>query len=391
MADGNSSQQQPDETTTGRNTHNGTLGSTREQARTFCITINDPTEVLDTFPAKWASRNTDEKNWIGRVRYCIWQYEVAPTTDRRHVQLYIEVLSAMAFSTVKKLLGCPKAHVEKRQGTQRQAIDYCRKEETRAAGADQGPFEYGTQAQITQVEEGKKAKRTDIANAVQAVKQTSVSNLAQTDPVAFVKWHKGLKELEYELKRQKASTEDRQVTTMVFFGEPGSGKTFTAFDFCRSNQKSYYVLNPPAGSQSVWFNGYDGQEVLIIDEMNGSWISWTMLLRLLDKYPLQIQTKGGMTWASWTWIILTSNSLWTTWYPTFRGGMDLVALKRRIGMTLHFTGNEETKEWKMYEYDVEKEVDVKECMEAYEFWDKDNVEAQLNRIINEALTQYKND
>ena len=38
-----------------------------------------------------------------------------------------------------------------------------------------------------------------------------------------------------------------------------------------------------------------------------------------------------------------------------------------------------------------KEVDVKECIEAYEFWDKNNVEAQLNRIINEALTQYKND
>jgi len=347
--------------TVGVNTHHGVVGGTQPYARTWCLTVNDEDELESWCLAFYPPQSAE---FIERVRYIVWQYEKAPTTGKLHIQAYVEFFKATTMAHCQRILMVPTAHCKKRWGTQAQAISYCSKEDTRA----EGPFYYGTPAKQTQ-EKGATHNRSDIAHAVQVVKLTSVTQLAEEHPVAFVKWHKGLRELEYTLNAKKASTQDRQLLTMCFFGEPGSGKTFTAFNLCRTKEHSYYVLNPPAGSnQSIWFNGYDSQKVLIIDEMSGRWMNWTFLLRLLDKYPLQIQTKGGMTWAQWDIVILTSNSHWKDWFPTFSGGMDLGALERRIHSTIHFYGNESNgTPFKQYKYEDDK--------------DGDEVQAVINQII----------
>lgn len=329
----------------GKNTHQGALGGTAEIARTFMVTINNEEEVEVTWPTVW--EKWTENKLLDKVRYIIWQFEEAPETKRKHVQMYIECVGPRTFGFVKKIIGCNKAHIEKRAGTQAQAKTYCSKEETRI----DGPFEYGTPA----IARGP-GNRSDIANAVEVVKQTSVRQLAQNDPVAFVKWHKGLRELEYELRSAKAETRDRKLFVMCFFGEPGSGKTFTAFDLCRRRELSYYVLNPPANNQSIWYNGYNGQNVLIVDEANGNWIGWQVMLRMLDQYPLQVQTKGGMTWAQWDVVILTSNTHWKNWYPNYRGGMDQTALGRRIHNTIRFEKNG----FKKFKYCDETDKDLEE-------------------------------
>lgn len=42
-----------------------------------------------------------------------------------------------------------------------------------------------------------------------------------------------------------------------------------------------------------WFDGYDQQEVMIMDDFRTSWFKFGFLLRLLDVYPFMVEVKGG--------------------------------------------------------------------------------------------------
>lgn len=87
-----------------------------------------------------------------------------------------------------------------------------------------------------------------------------------------------------------------------------------------------YVPMPPnceGGAQ--WFDGYEGQEAVLFDDYSGE-MPWTLLLRLLDRYPLRVPTKGGsVTWAAKR-IYLTSNVPYQAWHP----GKLITALERRL-------------------------------------------------------------
>lgn len=107
-------------------------------------------------------------------------------------------------------------------------------------------------------------------------------------------------------------------------GPTGSGKTHYAF------QRYPDLFNMPVKSgQTLWFNGYSAQAVVLIDDFKGGF-GLDNLLRLLDKYPIQVETKGGMVWFQPNLIILTSNFKEEEWYDYHRRAEHLAALKRRI-------------------------------------------------------------
>ena len=86
----------------------------------------------------WSASPTDFIDLLRitpRVSFAAFQLELAPSTGQRHLQCYIEFTTRVRLSTIKAL-GTPfdTAHCEKRRGTQKAAIDYCSKEETRAPG-----------------------------------------------------------------------------------------------------------------------------------------------------------------------------------------------------------------------------------------------------------------
>jgi len=306
----------------------------RFTARTFCVTVNNRDEVEQNWPN--AIQEPSEE-FVERVRYVVWQRELAPETGRVHIQAYVELYMAAGIAMLKRLFNCPTMHVEKRRGTQDQARNYCMKEDTRD-GPDGGPFEYGTYSKTPGNGQG---KRNDLTDAVEALAAGGVEAVVEKHPNTYVRYHRGIHAL-YQAKLEAiASRQQRNVKTAVFYGEPGTGKTHCAFELARITGEEIYILNAPAGrNQSVWFNGYQNQKILVVDEMNGDWIGWQLLLRMTDKYPLQCQTKGGMVWAMWEIVIFTSNAHWEDWYPYYAGGMDKAALKRRIHKVVKFYGSE---------------------------------------------------
>lgn len=86
-------------------------------------------------------------------------------------------------------------------------------------------------------------------------------------------------------------------------------------------------MKPNRGG-TLWLDGYEGQETILIDDFRG-WISFSALLHILDGYPLQQQVKGSTIKARWTHVIITSNVAWDAWYKSISDECKS-ALRRRL-------------------------------------------------------------
>lgn len=73
------------------------------------------------------------------------------------------------------------------------------------------------------------------------------------------------------------------------YGPTGSGKTRYAVE---QGGEEYWISN-----HSEWFDGYWGQKTAIIDDLRAGTYKFAFLLRLLDRYPMLVQIKGG--WVVW--------------------------------------------------------------------------------------------
>jgi len=80
----------------------------------------------------------------------------------------------------------------------------------------------------------------------------------------------------------------RDFKTIVkwYYGSTGTGKSRAACDET-SNVNAYWK-----SGGSKWWDGYDGQEAVIIDDYRCDLCTFHNLLRLFDRYPLQVEGKG---------------------------------------------------------------------------------------------------
>lgn len=76
----------------------------------------------------------------------------------------------------------------------------------------------------------------------------------------------------------------------------------TAVDIAKESGCSYWISNDP---DLKWFDGYQGQTYAIIDDFRRQGIKFSWVLRLLDRYPLLVQVKGGYTRWIPKFIIIT--------------------------------------------------------------------------------------
>lgn len=241
--------------------------------------------------------------------FVVYQHEVGKEgTD--HLQGYIELQKKARLSAMKKLL--PTAHWESRKGTADQAYDYCTKEDTRVAG----PWEFGERKQ--------QGARSDLIKAKKVLDDGgTVLDIADTDFAAYCKYHKSFD----RYKREICPKRNWEMEVLVYWGAPGTGKTRKAFE---ENPSAYFK------PQGEWWDGYTGQDVIILDDFYGT-LPWGFLLKLLDRYPLLLPFKGGFHQMASKKIIITSNVDIDEWYDFInKPAMKVEALARRITHKTHF-------------------------------------------------------
>lgn len=266
-------------------------------SRRWCFTLNNPERNDFIFPEL--------------VRYAIWQRE-SGEAGTEHLQGYIELAKPQRLSWLKNVI--PRAHFEIARGTRDQARDYCRKSDTRVAG----PFEYG------EWKNGGQGSRSDL-NAVKEL----IDNGAGEQEIAesnFSTWCRNYRAFR-EYKRIKTEARNWETSVTVYWGEPGTGKSRKAME---ENPGAYWK---PKGN---WWDGYEQQEVVVIDEFYG-WLPYDFILRLCDRYPLNLEVKGGTVAFVGKSVIFTSNKHPDDWYQ--KENLDKRAFARRVTKLIHFHGD----------------------------------------------------
>lgn len=249
-------------------------------------------------------------------RYVIYQEEVGEN-GTPHLQGYIEFKRQMRLSALKKML--PTAHWEPRRGTQEEAITYCTKVETRVAG----PYEMGTKTKG-------QGERTDIRTAYEALRAgSSMASILDTHTEVFFKYQRGLMAAKLVLDKPRDSTRPKDV--YYLYGPPGVGKSRMASEMA----PTAFRKSP----NSKWFDGYDGELDLILDDLTSGWFTWSSLMQILDRYGTQVETKGGSRQLLCDRVIITSNKRPWDLYQSKDGVTKhpIAALLRRISHYLEFS------------------------------------------------------
>lgn len=101
-------------------------------SRNWCFTLFGDENVTGILPGAYLKsiENITNKKGDGICRYIIQQREKCPESGKIHIQGYAEFVSPVRFSVLQKHFG-EKCHCEPRKGTQEEAINYCKKEDSR--------------------------------------------------------------------------------------------------------------------------------------------------------------------------------------------------------------------------------------------------------------------
>ncbi len=274
------------------------------RSRFWVFTKNNPPEGEDLNPA----------GWIPAVEYMVYQLEQG-IADTEHFQGYVVFFKQVRFNVVKNLIG-GNPHIEQREGTHEQAKAYCMKPQTRVSP----PKEFGDDTNVA----SKAGSRMDLKRARAALDSgMKMKQFSEEYFPVYIKYERNISKYQY-LHRTPRKWE-MEIITLI--GPTGSGKTRYVYD--RYPEDEIYSLPPPKGSGTYW-DGYDGEETVLIDEVYGNRFSHGALLMLLDRYPLQVPVHGGAVEFVSKRIVMTSNAHPRDWYSSDKFTYEDGPLHRRL-------------------------------------------------------------
>lgn len=257
--------------------------------------------------------------------YIIIGKEVA-STGTPHLQGYVELIKRKTF---KKIIDeIPQGvHIEPRRGTQKQAIDYCKKEDDyievgepkrQGSRSDYDLAKYLLHNQIT------------LSTAIEEYDDFTIGTLTA-----------------YEKLQKYVSTGNDRCKPCVtwIYGPGGSGKTLRAYELAGNSVYKVDLID------KGWFDGYDRHETVIIDDFCCSQDDeqlFKTILAISDRYPLRVNVKGCTVWFTPKQVIFTSQQApWEIWQPDttrvrekpgpemFSRGVKLRQIMRRIDKVIY--------------------------------------------------------
>lgn len=271
------------------------------------------------------------------IKYVIWQYEICPSTDRPHIQVYIEMKNPCSMDAMKRLFGDNTIHCKFiTYGNRERCRDYHMKEETRdTSRADGGgPFEFEWGEWAVQ------GARNDIYKVRDAIDRGDhMTDIAREHFDVTCKYPRGVamyKQLTVQIKGESI----RPTLVHLYYGVSGGGKTRAAIKEARraAGRNKVYVLEKSSETGSVWWDNYEGEEEIIMDDMY-DWMHVNNLLRWLDIYPCKLPIKGGFSHLCAKNIWITSNMPVKDWVTPSGQRFQpehVVAIMRRIHVIKHF-------------------------------------------------------
>ncbi len=276
------------------------------KTKAWRFTLNNPTD--NQIPTTWKKRG------VPLFSYCVWSLERAPTTGTLHLQGYVYWTTRKTLETVK--------HIDKRanwlvaDATAVANTAYCTKDKTHV----EGPWILG------ELPVEGRGKRSDLKRLYSAIQDgANWREVFREHTDCAYKYITGItKHMTYVKPNPPINHR-----VELHIGTTGTGKT----RYCMDSFPKHWAI-PLRQGRNMWFDGYDGHKVALIDDYNGE-MALTVLLRVLDRYVLAVPVKHGFAWWRPELIIITSNYDVDKWYNYDNRQESLLALKRRIDSTTY--------------------------------------------------------
>lgn len=245
-------------------------------------------------------------------------------TNYRHWQLVLCHSEPVRFSTLRRKL--PTAHLEPVRDL-RASLAYVQKEDTRVEGKK--PLVKGD------IRPGPgQGHRSDL-DALRArilAGQETADQLILSDASAW-RHSRLVGDLVSARDRHRQEGKLRDVQVRVVFGDTGTGKTRATLDGLQSLGSVCRVTHWGPGA----FDGYDGQESLVLDEFAGQ-PPIEELLTWLDVYPVALPARYRPRQAAFVRVVLCSNAPPWTWYM-HSPKAQRAALARRLHLVEEWAGS----------------------------------------------------
>lgn len=299
------------------------------QSLYICFTWNNP-PIVDGL----VQEPTFDPEKMG---YLVYQYECSES-GTLHWQGYVEFKTKKTYAAARALLHAPGCHCETRQGTQQQAIDYCKKDATRVPGAV--PFEHGAPKESQQ---GQRNDLVEFKDAIKAGKRKR--DLIDDHTTCMAKFGRFYDTVRGMYRPERS--EPRKVYLLI--GPPRCGKTRSVMEQHRGEAR-HALFDMPLSNGTMWHDGYDGHSHVLIDDFAGraSCITLTNFLRLVDPWnPVQVPIKGGFVWWDPDVIYITTNIYPKDWYKWENRVVQYRAIAERFRAVFDF-----------YEYEVDGDPPV---------------------------------
>lgn len=238
--------------------------------------------------------------------YFIYGKEVGDVCGTPHLQGYVRFTNARSAKAItnklEKLLGV-RPHVEIAKGSDLQNQIYCSK------GTD--IFESGTPS--------KQGRRSDMSRAIQAYEDgNSIHEMHRHFNL------QAIRHVQSFVATQPAIPMERTVSWI--WGPTGTGKTHYAMQAATNP----WVSN---GQGNMFFATYANETELILDDFRGEQLSLAILLRVLDKYAVNVRVLYGTRPLMAHTIYITSDrppsDIWSDG--------DLAQVMRRINHVIHLS------------------------------------------------------
>lgn len=210
--------------------------------------------------------------------YLVYQHERGEQ-GTPHLQGFMRFRSRRSFRAILRTLelaGLRGIHLEPRQGSIGQAIEYCTRDDKRDHGSNPAIVEYGRRPAGA-------GARSDLRALYDRAQQgASTRELLEANPEAFIRYSRGIERMRFIMQiPRRWKTEVRW-----YYGGTGTGKSRLA-----DNEAGDAAYWKPGASK--WWDGYESQANVIIDDYRCDMCPFHVLLKLFDRYPCIVETKGG--------------------------------------------------------------------------------------------------
>lgn len=261
------------------------------KSRDFCFTVNNFTK--EDFLEIWSFQ----------CKYIVIGSENEGTP---HLQGYIYYENPVSVKAHRNKIKKWHSEPRLRQSTPKQASDYCKKD---------GNF-------VERGEIPKQGKRTDIDQIRDIIAEGGDVHDLYANARSYQAFRFGQVGLSLYSKRRNTKTHIKW-----YYGATGTGKSLKAFEEMPEAWASGEVRN------GFFFDGYAGEKECIFDDFRPQDMTFAMLLKIFDRYPMRVRILGGSVQFVAEKIIVT-----TTRHPRefYAEREDVNQLLRRIEIVERF-------------------------------------------------------